>query len=97
MEDGEPWGENTIRSGKSIAATLLSVNIAEEGEITFLGRAGVGYRSEAVIVNIKCKCFRVRGRCNILAVCLLKTVSPLARMENVPRGSFGLLGKVYFI
>lgn len=95
MEDGEPWGENTTRSGKSIAATLLSMNIAEEGEITFLGRAGVACRSEAVVVNIKC--FSVRGRCNIFAACLLKTVSPLARMENVPRGSFGLLGKVYFI
>ena len=53
MEDGEPWGENTIRSGKSIAATLLSVNIAEGGEMTFLGHAGVACRSEAVIVNIK--------------------------------------------
>ena len=96
MEAREPWGENAIRSGKSIAATLLSVNIAEEGEITFLGHAGVACRSEAVIVNIKCKCSRVRGRCNIFAVCLL-TVSPLARMENVPRCSLGLLGKVYFI
>ena len=54
MEDGEPWGENTIRSGKSIAAILLSVNIAEGGEMTFKGRAGVACRSEAVIVNIKC-------------------------------------------
>ena len=61
MEDGEPWGENTIRSGKLIVTTLLSVNIAEEGEITFLGRAGVACRSEAVIVNIKFKFFRVRG------------------------------------
>ena len=86
MEDGEPWGENTIRSGKSIAATLLSVIIAEGGEMPFLGRAGVACRSEAVIVNIK-----------YFAVCLLKTVSLLARMENVPRGSFGLLDKVYFI
>ena len=76
---------------------VLSVNIEEGGEMTFLGRAGVVCRSEAVNVNIKCKCFHVRGRCNIFAVCLLKTVSPLARMEKVPRGSCGLLGKVYFI
>ena len=86
MEDGEPWGENTIRSGKSIAATLLSVIIAEGDDMPFLGRAGVACRSKAVIVNIK-----------YFAVCLLKTVSLWARMENVPRGSFGLLGKVYFI
>ena len=72
------------------------MNIAEEGEITFLGRAGVACRSEAVIVNVKCKCFRVRGRCNIFAVCLFKAVSPLARMENVPRGSFSLVDFLKF-
>lgn len=40
------------RSDRDNAAILLSKNMAEGGEVTLLGRAGVVCRSEAVIVYI---------------------------------------------
>ena len=55
-----------------------------------------GNRGETIRLDQVSRCFRVRGRCNIFAVCLLKTVSPLARMENVPRGSFSLVDFLKF-
>ena len=71
--------------------------MAEGGEMTFLGRSdrGVVCRSIAVIINIKYECLRICANATFLLFAgLLKTLSPLAGMENVPGDSLGLLGKV---